>query len=226
MLVIASILVVTPVLQSVIGYVALLLQVPFLPLLSGAGLPAPAVFLHQWLIDGWFPLFPWIVISLLGAQAGSFRWREGTIVSFAGREVAMLAGGMFVTGALFWYFWPGAMLTRYGYVEVFYPPTTGFLLVVTGLIFGLFALADYLVTEGFRSDFLRAMGECSLAIYILHIVVIGLLISPIGLSFPLPFFLGIYVLLLAGMILVAYLIRYIRGILKAPSFAIRILIGG
>jgi peptidoglycan/LPS O-acetylase OafA/YrhL len=166
------------------------------------------------------------VISLLGAQAGSFRWREGTIVSFAGREVAMLAGGMFVTGALFWYFWPGAMLTRYGYVEVFYPPTTGFLLVVTGLIFGLFALADYLVTEGFRSDFLRAMGECSLAIYILHIVVIGLLISPIGLSFPLPFFLGIYVLLLAGMILVAYLIRYIRGILKAPSFAIRILIGG
>jgi fucose 4-O-acetylase-like acetyltransferase len=70
------------------------------------------------------------------------------------------------------------------------------------------------------------MGECSLAIYILHIVVIGLLISPLGLSFPLPFFLGIYVLLLAGMILVAYLIRYIRGILKAPSFAIRILIGG
>ena len=226
MLVITSVLVATPVLQSFWGYGALPIQVPFFPLLSGAALPGPAIVIHQWLIDGWFPLFPWIVLSLLGAQAGSFRWRDGTIVSFARREFSLLAGGLFVAGALFLYLWPGAMLTRYGYVELFYPPTIEFLLAITGLIFCLFALADYLVAEGFRSDFLRAMGECSLAIYILHILVIGILIAPLGLSFLLPLFLGTYILLLAGMILTAYLIRYIRDILKAPSFVVRTLIGG
>lgn len=226
MLVIASVLIATPLLQSFAGYGGLPLQIPVLSFLSGAALPAPALVIHQWLIDGWFPLFPWIVISLLGAQAGTFRWRDGTIVSFANREIALLAGGMFITGALFWYLWPGAMLTRYGYVELFYPPTMEFMLAITGLIFCLFVLADHLVAAGFRSDVLKAMGECSLAIYILHILVIGRLIEPLGLSVPFLLFVAGYALLLAGMIVAAYLIRYIRGILKAPSFVVRTLIGG
>jgi len=225
-LVIASILIATPVLQSLAGYGALPLQLQVLPFLPGTALPAPVTMIHQWLVDGWFPLFPWIALSLLGAHAGTLRWKEGRIISFSSRKITRPAAVMFIIGGLFWYLWPGSELIRYGYVELFYPPTLEFMLAVTGLIFCLFAIMDYLVEEGFRSDMLKAMGECSLAIYILHILIIELLIEPLDLSIPLPFFLTGYLLLLAGMILTAYFIRHIRGILVNPSFIIRTLIGG
>jgi len=225
-LVISGILIATPLLQSLAGYDPLPLQVSLLPLLSGAALPLPAEVLSQWLVDGWFPLLPWVALSLLGAHTGSFRWKDGGIVSFATGEIARLAGGMLLVGALFWYLWPGAMLTRYGFVELFYPPTMEFLLAVTGLIFCLFAVVDYLVAAGYRCDLLKVLGECSLAIYILHILVIELLIEPLNLKVPLPIFLAVYALLLSGMILVAYRIRNIRGMLKSPSYVIRTLTGG
>jgi uncharacterized membrane protein len=224
--VLLAILIVTPVLQGIAGYSSLPIMIPAISLLHGGILPGMSTILSQWFIDGWFPVFPWLAVALTGAQAGMFRWQDGQVRSFAGREFATLSGSVLVLGALFWYIMPGPMLTRFGYIEVFYPPTMEFIFFVTGLIFCLFVIADTLPVSGRLFDPLRALGECSLAIYILHIVVIEWLIHHHGLQVPLLSFLVGYLILITGMIATAYLFRHIRKNTKTSSFIIRTLIGG
>jgi len=226
MAVFASILVATPLLQGIFGYSPLPINMSISALLGGAALPPLSAIISHGFIDGWFPLIPWLGIALLGAQAGTFRWQGNTIVSFANRKLMLLASGILVLGAIFWFFVPGPLLTRLGYVELFYPPTVEFLFFITGVIFCLFVAADLLPVTKAIFDPIRAMGECSLAIYILHIVIIELFIEPLQINVPLGFFLADYLIFLCGMILFAYLIRWIRYRVRSPSFIIRVLIGG
>jgi peptidoglycan/LPS O-acetylase OafA/YrhL len=51
-----------------------------------------------------------------------------------------------------------------------------------------------------------ALGGCSLAIYIFHSVIIGILIRPREIQVPLLLFFGACLLLIAGMIIAAYLL--------------------
>jgi len=202
------------------------IMIPASSLLHGGMLPDIFAVLSQWFIDGWFPIFPWLFIALLGAQAGMFRWHEGTIISFAQRKLAILAVSVLAIGSIVWFLVPGPLLTRLGYVELFYPPATGFLLFITGLIFCLFIIADTLPITWRGFDPIRALGECSLAIYILHMVIITRVIEPFELQVPLYVFLAGYLLLITGMIVTAYLLRYARKKIRTRSFMVRTLIGG
>ena len=220
--VVASVLLAAPLLQYAFGYGELPLQLPAVPFPSS---PSCEGIFRQWLIEGWFPLFPWLAVSLLGAHAGTLRWTGGRVRSFARPEIVCIACGLLASGAVLWYLMPGAMYVRYGYVELFYPPTVGFVLAVIGLIFALFIAADLLPVSCRWSGPLRAMGECSLAIYILHSVIIevfGRYVSPV----PLPLFGAGYLLLIGGMIGVAYSLRYLRKRVKTRSTLLRMLIGG
>lgn len=225
-IVLLSIIAVTPLMQAFFGYSGLPLQVPVIPLPAGPALPAASVVLKQWLVEGWFPLFPWLAVALLGAHAGTFRWQEDGIQSFADRKLSLLGGGALVAGALFLYLVPGPALTPYGYVELFYPPTLEFLLFVTGTIFCLFIAADILVTTGRPFGPLQVMGQCSLAIYVIHTLIIELWIRPLELQVSLPSFLAGYLIFISGMVILAYGIRSLRLRLARPSFIVRILIGG
>lgn len=217
----------TPVLQGLLGYGGDPLQIPAIQALSGTGLPALPAILHGWLIDGWFPIFPWLAVALLGAHVGMFRWEKNDRVrSFVEPGVIRLASGAMVLGALVWYFWPGAALTPEGYVELFYPPTIGFLLFVSGLIIALFAIADLLVKEHFSLMLVQVMGQCSLAIYAIHVIILGWVINPLGIRVPLPGYLACYLIFISGMIGVAVLLRYIRLRQKNTSFLLRMIIGG
>ena len=222
-------------LRGIVGYSSLPIMIPasslpiMIPassLLHGGMLPDIFAVLSQWFIDGWFPIFPWLFIALLGAQAGMFRWHEGTIISFAQRKLAILAVSVLAIGSIVWFLVPGPLLTRLGYVELFYPPATGFLLFITGLIFCLFIIADTLPITWRGFDPIRALGECSLAIYILHMVIITRVIEPFELQVPLYVFLAGYLLLITGMIVTAYLLRYARKKIRTRSFMVRTLIGG
>ena len=226
MLVFLSIIVVTPFMQAFFGYSGLPLQVPLVPVLSGAALPAGTDILRQWLIGGWFPVFPWLAVALLGAHTGTFRWQENRIRSFVDRKLALSAGGALVIGALFWYLLPGPSLTPYGYVELFYPPTLEFLLFITGLIFCLFIAADRLVTTPWTLEPLQVLGQCSLAIYGVHTLIIDLCVLPLQLRVSLPLYLIAYLVFIAVMILLAYGIRSLRLRLDHPPFVVRVLIGG
>jgi uncharacterized membrane protein len=226
MLVFLSIIVVTPLAQVFFGYSGLPLSVPMIPVLTGTALPAASEILRQFLIEGWFPIFPWLAVALLGAHAGTFRWQDNTIRSFADRDLALLGGGALATGALFWYLLPGPALTPYGYVELFYPPTTEFLLFITGLIFCLFIAADWLVTTRHTFKPLQVLGQCSLAIYVVHTIIIELLIRPLQLQVSLTLYLAGSLTFIAAMIGLATMIRSLRLRLDKPPFIVRILIGG
>ena len=226
MLVFLSIIVVTPLAQIFFGYSGLPLSVPMIPILTGSALPTASEILRQYLIEGWFPIFPWLAVALLGAHAGTFRWQEKRIRSFADRELAILGGGALATGALFWYLLPGPALTPYGYAELFYPPTTEFLLFIAGLIFCLFIAADWLVTTRHTFGSLQVLGQCSLAIYVVHTIIIELLIQPLQLQVSLPLYLAGSLTFIAAMIALATMIRSLRLRLDNPPFIIRVLIGG
>lgn len=224
MAVIAFTLFAAPVFRFAWGYAEFPVQIPFFPL-PAPPLPGPDAILRGWFIDGWFPLFPWLAVSLLGAHAGSLRWKECGILSFAQPAILPVAGTLLAAGAALWYLFPGPLFTRYGYIELFYPPVTGFMLFVTGLILFLFMAADLLPVSGRWAGPLRAMGECSLAIYILHTVIIeifGRYWSPGSL----PVFAAGYLLLVGGMILAAYLLRYLRVRVRTRSVVLRMVIGG
>lgn len=222
-----GIFIASPVLRELLGYTALPLQIPVSSLLTGAvGLPSVADVLSQWLISGWFPVFPWLAIALLGAEAGAFRWHRRTITSFARRDFASLAGGALLLGFVFWYMMPVPTLIRSGYVELFYPPEPEFLFFMVSAIFCLFIIADLLPGENRFLDPIRAMGECSLAMYIIHITLIAVIIAPWNLEVPLVQFLAVYLLFVLVMVFIAYALRKMRRGIRNPSFVVRVLIGG
>jgi uncharacterized membrane protein len=216
---------VAPILQLMFGY-------PYLPAqlyLAGgigeiAGLTLPAVAGH-WFVWGWFPVVPWLGLALLGAELGSIRWAGAGIRSFATEKFAALGLGFVATGLALWTLFPGTQLVRYGYVELFYPPVPGFCLAAAGTIICLFVAAD-LLPPACIPDQLRAMGECSLAIYILHSIIIAWCIKPANLLLPLPLFLLCAIAFIGGMIAFAYLLRRLRPAVTGRSFVLRFLIGG
>jgi uncharacterized membrane protein len=220
--IIISLFCAAPVLQLAFGYPDLPVQ---LPLAGGIGGISLAAMAGHWLIGGWFPLFPWLGFAFLGAELGTIRWTGNAIRSFATRRFAGVALGMMATGIALWSLFPGPQLVRYGYVELFYPPVTGFCLTACGAIFCLFMIAD-LLPSAFIPNPLRAMGECSLAIYILHSVIIAWCIQPLYLLLPLPQFLLYIMVFIGGMCVFAYLLRRLRLTSAGRSFIVRFLMGG
>jgi len=215
----------TPVLQLVFGYPALPLQLPLADAVSGhAGFFLPTLAGH-WFIGGWFPVFPWLGVALLGAELGTIRWTGNAIASFATRQFAAVALGMLGTGIALWALFPGPQIIRFGYVELFYPPVPGFCLAACGMIICMFVIAD-LLPSACIPDPLRAMGECSLAIYILHSVIIAWIIGPADTHLPLPQFLLCTSVFAGGMCAFAYLMRYLRPAVAGRSFVIRLFLGG
>jgi uncharacterized membrane protein len=214
-----------PVLQLAFGYPALPVQIPVAGAAGGiVRLSLPLVAGH-WFIGGWFPVFPWLGLAFLGAELGSIRWAGAGIRSFATRQFAAVGLGMLATGIALWSLFPGQQLVRYGYVELFYPAVPGFCLVACGAILCMFVIADIL-PPAYLPDPLRAMGECSLAIYILHSVIIAWCIQPLNLLLPLPQFLLCIIAFIGGMCTFAYLLRCLRPAVGGQSLVVRFLMGG
>ena len=133
---------------------------------------------HSMIIDGYFPLFPWLGFSFLGAQLGSIRWENGTIKRFDGPRAAVIIAALLVAGSVLWNAFPGKMYIQHGYVELFYPATIGFVITITGIILLAIATSDNMRDSRLLGPF-RSMGEYSLPIYVIHIMIIALIIQPL-----------------------------------------------
>jgi uncharacterized membrane protein len=225
-IIIAGILCLTPVLQVAWGYQEVVVQYPvFGNPPSPAPFPGVADIVKSWLIDGWFPVFPWLAFSLLGAELGMYRWKEKEVRVFPLRTVGLYAAGLLGAGAILWALFPGPQYIMLGFVELFYPPVPGLLIFCIGFFLVILAHLDHLPQIAWM-DPLRAMGECSLAVYILHEAVISQVIGPLGMQLPVPEYLVVYLILLAGMILVAYGLRALRKSWPDQPYLVRFLIGG
>jgi uncharacterized membrane protein len=204
-IIVALIFLFTPVLQNILGYTNYPTE------LSVLGRPTiipsnPTGIPIHWIVDGWFPIFPWLGLSLLGANIADLRLR---LKSFTSRR--FLLGGIAVMGSgiLAWWFYPGQLMTRAGYFELFYPPTIGYILVAIGLIVVLFSLVDRQPSLVLYKP-LRVLGEAALFVYILHLALIRYIIELVYSELDFLTFLLVYIVTTSFIITLAYGLRLLR----------------
>jgi uncharacterized membrane protein len=187
LMLIVVIVILTPVFQFAYGYQAYPTEENIFPFPAWEALRSIPIG-QQWLIDGWFPVFPWLAVSMFGALIG--QWQEKMSALQFDRLLLGIGSTLFTLGALAWvWFQPAlndneafngspmslklfsALLTREGYSELFYPPTLFYLFTFIGFILILLALIRRL--QRFKIlHFLSVYGRSSLLVYILHTVFI------------------------------------------------------
>jgi uncharacterized membrane protein len=167
-----SIVVLTPMLRTRLGYG------PLLPVSE----PWPVW--RRWLVDGWFPVFPWLGVALLGAlvqrlsiaRAPRVRGVAGVCLAIVGFTALIVKRPVLVT--------------RAGYSELFYPPTLGVLCIAMGALLGLLAVMPR-VRKCVRLDWLEVYGRSSLLMYVLHTAFIAYVFKSLG-PRRFPGFLALY----------------------------------
>lgn len=213
-----------PLLQAVLGYtdypteVGLWWNVP-------QEAQHPTGVLSHWLVDGWFPVFPWLGFSFLGVNLALLRPRRPEPRRFDRWPVAATAAVLAIGGAAVFAGFPGELLVRAGYSEMFYPPVIGYILCAVGVILFLFFLLD--LRPGLRPlALLHPLGQAALAIYVLHEVLIVVLLGRLCAGLDMPSFALVYLATLVFLWLVAWSVRLLRERHPDLPLVARFLIGG
>lgn len=191
----------TIVLQNFLGYSAYPDAEKYLSALNTINLAWFLLSLRHWLIDGWFPIFPWLGYAFFGILVSRLRWQLNYQKKF-------LYWGLFLfaLGLSLWVYYPGALYEREGYSELFYPPVIGFNLTALGLFLGLLFLVDLTKNIPLYKYF-QVLGECSLFMYILHSVILGWIIFKIWSDISLFLTLSIYIILIVALLGIGLSIR-------------------
>lgn len=179
---------------------------------------------HTWLLEGYFPIFPWIGYSILGSAIGSLRWNARGTHYFNHVRFLVIALSLIIVGAITWITYPGPQYMRFGYSELFYPATWGFLTTSIGLIF--FFL--YFVDSFPRSKFywpLELFGRSSLFIYIMHGILIAYVLDKLFSPQAIPMYLVLYVVLCSTLLVFAWVINKYRPQLRRAPFIVRFVLG-
>jgi uncharacterized membrane protein len=214
----------TPLLQEAWGYDLRITQVP-LDTPFERLLALTPIATRRLLLDGWFPLFPWLGFAALGVALETLGRppASGTRVD--------LRAGLFVTGlgAAIWCKYPGPLQVRAGYSEMFYPATLGFLVTATGAILTLLRLAERW-SSGPLAGLFVPLGRCPLLIYVVHYPVIDHLLRPRVPDLAMGPFLTAYTALLGCLWLLAVGVDRLKRTFRVRRIAlplpIAILLGG
>lgn len=225
-LTIGGILLMTPALHGLVGYQA---QLPGISLSNGVGQALsrvakdPAVIARHFFVDGWFPVFPWLAVAMGGVLAA----QHGRYPEAAESQTKMGRWGaaLSLVGLILWWVYPGAQHVRSGYSELFYPPTPGF--IVFGIGIAILALwAASWQSEAWPLLPLRWLGKTSLFIYVLHYAILHFWLNRSYRDSSLEEFAVINLVMLAGLILVAWLLGQLARSWKSRPFLVRFLLGG
>lgn len=129
--------------------------------------------LQALVVDGWFPLFPWLGFGLVGSVVGALRRQRPEVVASQLPRVALvcLAAGI----ARWWHARP-ILPTRQGYAELFYPPSFAFVLTALGAALCLLGLM-FRVRHVAVCRVFAVYGRASLLIYVLHLASIALVLE-------------------------------------------------
>jgi uncharacterized membrane protein len=199
---------------------------------------APSVFftskiffegLNNWMVSGWFPIFPWFSFAFFGVALSRMRTNNS---DFSLPKFGYLALGLLLGGTILWNVFPVEHLTRGGYSELFYPPTIAYILLALGVLMTLFYIVDK-TTQLYVYQPFAQLGKVSLLIYLLHFTLIHEVISPMwGIRFmendtkqPFPSFVMVYLALAGALIGVAYLVNRYKGQWKNKPYVVQLLIG-
>jgi uncharacterized membrane protein len=200
-LIAVGILIATPWLQHALGYG------PLLP--DHLAYPWPAW--RRLLVDGWFPVCPWLGVALLGSLAG----RLDLLGGHARRWLVPAGASLAVAGSVAWLLKPPELVTRAGYSELFYPPSPQYLALALGAVLLVLALCKRLERRLPLAG-LTVLGRASLVLYVWHVALIALVLDEWFEGQPLPAFLLLYAALSLSAWTVAWLWQRYRSRL-APA---------
>lgn len=192
--------------------VGIVAATPWLHRLLGYGPLLPDHLAYPWpawrrlLVDGWFPIFPWLGVALLGALAG----RLELLGAIQRRWLAPLGTLLAAAGGAGWLVAPPTLVTRAGYSELFYPASPQYLALALGAVLLTLALFDRL--EG-RSPLARlaVLGRASLVLYVAHVALIAFVLDEWFKSQAMPTFLGLYGAMTLGSWGIAWLLSRYRS---------------
>jgi uncharacterized membrane protein len=179
--------------------------------------------LQRFLLDGWFPVMPWLSFAITGSVLGSL---SGQDYSFASKRFLVIGMAIFSIGVALWLALNPHLVMREGYSELFYPPTTGYWFTATGLIFIGFYCVERTQRFAVHTVFLK-LGHASLFMYIFHLAVLAFILMPIGFlnSQPISTFIATYLVVIAIMVVVGYGLDKIKKKHKNLPFIVRFIIG-
>ena len=156
----------------------------------------------RFLIDGWFPVFPWVGVAILGqvvAEKLDFFHRNIGIIKFASIILAFLFSLLVVL-------YDSNIIERDGYLELFYPSSISFIFFELFAIFFLVAQFFKLeISDNSKFSFLKIMGRKSLLIYIYHAFIISFVFDKYFIPLQSIFFMVIIFIFLVSCFLVGYL---------------------
>lgn len=218
-----SIFLITPVLQNALGYT----DYPSEYYLWGekvAEVSHETSILNHWIIDGWFPLFPWLGFSFIGVNLAFYRWKDLSKGITRGNINFLIGIVILILGISLWRYHPGSMLIRDGYLELFYPPTLGYITSAIGLIFVFMWIVDTNSERIFYKP-LGALGKSALFIYIVHLALIEYVITPLWPEEDFKTVLLNYSVLICLLIALAYGLQFLKAKWENRPFIVRFLIG-
>jgi uncharacterized membrane protein len=178
--------------------------------------------LQQWLVAGWFPLFPWVFFSFLGVRL--FQWRQASSKTFRW-HVLRVGAPLIGLGLFCGWLAPTPPIVRSGYSELFYPPSVAFVLIASGMVLTIFSTANLAWMNTNRP--LILLGQCSLLIYVGHLAIIHWGLQPLFPEVYLPLYLVLYLALLLVLTGVAGAVElFKRRSERRLPFMLRFLLGG
>ncbi len=147
------------------------------PRMGDASLPGGALRLA--LLEGHFPLFPWLAFALGGLCAGRL-WLERKRGAFAAATAGPFAAGAVLVLAARPLRLAGIRAGRFS----FYPATPAFVLLMLGVSLSLVALALWSSNRGSfaRATRWAALGRLSLTTLVVHVVLFRTIAPTFGLS--------------------------------------------
>jgi uncharacterized membrane protein len=179
---IAVILLITVLLQNVWEYMEFPMEIEFLSEEADYSDFTPFNVLKALLYDGWFPIFPWIAVPVLGSIFAHFRIKSEN--GFANIKTVSTGVALTIIGFAWLYFaYTGEqafdeLVKRDPYGELFYPATIPFLMGASGVALLVFALVDK-TGNGAAWRPLTVFGQTSLFNYILHSAIVAYIVTPV-----------------------------------------------
>jgi len=225
-IIIVSLLVaLTPVLQALFNYREELtsLDISTLSFSNYLALLLSQSTAQRFLLDGWFPVMPWLSFAVTGSVLGTL-YLQG--YSFVAKRFLATGIALFSVGVALWLALNPQLVIREGYSELFYPSTTGYLFTATGLIFLGFYGVEATKQLVVHTVFLK-LGHASLFMYLFHQLVLVFILQPIGFlnNQPLSMFILTYLAVIAMMIATGYILVGIKKNHKNLPFIVRFIIG-
>ncbi len=156
--------------------------------------------LNHWIVDGWFPLFPWLGFVLLGVVLGARRWEVAAPRRFGARD-ALVPGLVLLAAAIAsgWLAdeWTPSPRNRYG--GAFMPPRADYLAAALGAVLLAGWCADRLAARG-PARALAVLGRHALLAYVAHGPLVRVAAHVLGRRVPHAAFLGVGAVLLAALL--------------------------